>query len=109
MAAKKQKTEEKLGRRFSFMEDLGSETNEPHLHRHFRDALKELAELESWMKQHRIRNNWTLTEKLAFLRNVEARIRTNSAIRRTELAWWAFTAGIALGLVGFAIGILAGS
>ncbi|MFA6511909.1 MAG: hypothetical protein WCV86_02165 [Patescibacteria group bacterium] len=102
--AKKRKKKSIGESRFSLVEDLENEKNEPHLHRHFRSTLQEMHELENWMKEKGLKNNWTLTEKLAFLRNVEARIRTNAAVRRTELAWWAFGIAIVATIMGFIVG-----
>ena len=86
------------------MEDIEGEEPKPYNERHYRMVLNEIEVLEKWMKKNHVRNNWSLSEKLAFLRNVEANIRTGAALRRTELAWIALVTGIIAIVVGFFFG-----
>lgn len=102
---KRVKGKKNYERSFSLIEELENGEEEPHLHRHFANAMQEVTELENWMRCKGIKNNWTLTEKLAFIRNVEAQIRTNAAVRRTELSWWAFGLALAAALLGFIVGL----
>lgn len=90
---------------FSFIESLTSERRDPYRGQHFQQILDDLKMLESWMREHNIQNNWTLTEKLAFLRNVESTIRTGTAVRRTQLSWFTLAIGTLAALLGFLIGI----
>lgn len=69
---------------------------------YYSHVLDEVSALEKWMKENEIENNWSLSEKLAFLRSVEAHMRTNAAMRRTELAW---AAGL-MALIGVLVGVL---
>lgn len=91
--------------RFSFIESLTREGRDPHRDQHFQQVFTDLVQLETWMRQRRIRNNWSLTEKLAFLRNVESTIRTGAAVRRTQLSWFALTIGALAAVIGFLIGL----
>lgn len=90
---------------FAFTESLSAESHDSFQHRHFEQVLRELQELTVWMKKNKVRHNWTLNEKMSFLRNVEAVRRTGAAIRRTQLAWLAFLLGSLVGLVGLIVGV----
>jgi len=90
---------------FSFIESLTSETRDPHQNQHFQQTFDDLDNLEHWMKTNDVQSGWTLTEKLAFLRNVESTIRTGAAVRRTQLAWFAVAIGGIAATLGFLISI----
>src|SRR3989344_9122731 len=78
---------------FSMLESITREDSDLFAYKHFDQVLKQLQSLEDWIAANNVKNNWTLSEKLAFLRNAEATIRTGAAIRRTQLAWIAVAAG----------------
>ena len=86
------------------MERVRIEEGQPRNERQFATVLGEIEALEAWVKKNKIKNSWTLAEKLAFLRNVESNIRTAAAVRRTELAWVAFLIGLVAMVVGFMFG-----
>lgn len=90
---------------FSFIESLTSEGRDPFRDQHFQQTFDDLAVLEKWMKDRKIKNGWTLSEKLSFLRNVESTIRTGAAVRRTQLTWFAVAVGTIGAILGFMIGI----
>ena len=90
---------------FSFIESLTSEKRDPYQNQHFEQTLDDLTNLEAWMRKREIKNSWTLTEKLAFLRNVESTIRTGAAVRRTQLAWFAVAFATIATVLGFLITI----
>ena len=90
---------------FSAIESLTRESRDPDRNQHFNQVFDDLKQLEEWMSAQSIKNNWTLIEKLAFLRNVESTIRTGTAVRRTQLAWFALAIGAIGALLGFLIGI----
>lgn len=94
-------------RNFSFVESLTHEVRDPFQDKHFQNVLDDIHALEQWMHDHNIQNNWSLQEKLAFLRNVESTIRTGSAVRRTQLAWFALAAGTVAAVAGFLLGLSA--
>ena len=89
--------------RFSFIESLTSEKRDPYQHQHFQTIIDDLKRLEDWMRKNNMENNWSLQEKLAFLRNVESTIRTGAAVRRTQLAWFAVSLGAIIAFLGFLI------
>lgn len=91
---------------FSFIESLTREERDPFKDRHFQHVFNDIRKLEDWMRRKKIRNHWTLTEKLAYLRNVESTIRTGTAVRRTQLSWFAFAIGAIAAFVGFLIGMM---
>lgn len=93
--------------KFSFVESMTREGRDPYRDSHFQQVLKDLSALEVWMRNNKIRNNWDLTEKLAFLRNVESTIRTGTAVRRTQLAWFTLAVGTIAAVLGFLIGTFA--
>ncbi|OGY90614.1 MAG: hypothetical protein A3B30_02915 [Candidatus Komeilibacteria bacterium RIFCSPLOWO2_01_FULL_52_15] len=95
------------GRTFDPIESMMRERRDPFQDVHFQHVIDDIAALESWMKNKKIQNNWTLIEKLAFLRNVEATIRTGTAVRRTQLAWFTLAIGTVAAGFGFLIGIAA--
>ena len=92
--------------RFSFIESLTSEGRDPYRDQHFRRVFEDIKQLEKWMKENNIENNWNLKEKLAFLRNVEATIRTGTAVRRTQLSWITLMLGSLAALIGFFVGTM---
>lgn len=96
-----------LNYRFSFIESLTREGRDPYRDQHFQQVLHDLTALEAWMRENKIENNWDLTEKLAFLRNVESTIRTGTAVRRTQLSWFTLACATIAALFGFFIGIYA--
>jgi hypothetical protein len=91
--------------RFSFIESLTKENRDPHQSQHFQQIFDDIRQLEQWMKEKKVKNHWDLTEKLAFLRNVESAIRTGTAVRRTQLAWLTLTIGTIAALTGVLLSI----
>ncbi len=91
--------------KFSFIESLTREQRDPFQDWHFERVFNDVRRLEQWMKNRHIEDTWTLTEKLAFLRNVESTIRTGSAVRRTQLAWFAMAIATIAALIGIVLGI----
>lgn len=91
---------------FSFIESLTRERREPHRDQHFQQIIDDLRRLEVWMKENHIENNWDLQQKLAFLRNVESAIRTGTAVRRTQLAWFTLTIGSVAATIGILITVI---
>ncbi len=88
MATKHKLISKKNHPHFSFIESLIKTGRDPYRDYHFQQVMDDIKRLEQWMKDHRLKNKWTLTEKLAFLRNVESTIRTGAAVRRTQLSWF---------------------
>ena len=87
------------------LESLSRELNDPYQDQHFQDTLDDVRKLEKWLSKKKIKNNWSMNEKLAFLRNVETTIRTGAAVRRTQLAWFALVIGSVAAILGLLIGI----
>lgn len=92
--------------RFSLIESLTKEKRDPHRDQHFQQIIDDLRQLEVWMKENKIENNWDVQQKLAFLRNVESAIRTGSAVRRTQLAWFTLSIATIAGVIGILITVI---
>ncbi|MFA6525346.1 MAG: hypothetical protein WCT33_03720 [Patescibacteria group bacterium] len=88
------------------LENISAEEYDPFLERHFNNSLEQLKQLDAWLDQKGIKKDWTLNEKLSFLRNVEANIRTGTSFRRTQLSWVALLIALLAALFGFVIGIV---
>lgn len=97
---------EKAKLKYEMLESVNAEEHDPFRERHFDNSLKELKKLDKWLGKHKMAGTWTLSEKLAFLRNVEANIRTGASFRRTQLSWFALLVALFAALSGFLIGTL---
>jgi hypothetical protein len=92
--------------KYEMLENVGAEEHDPFMERHFDNNLKQLKKLDEWLERHKMAGKWTLDEKLAFLRNVEANIRTGASFRRTQLSWVALIVALLAALSGFIIGTI---
>ena len=92
--------------KFGMLENISAEEHDPFLERHFDNSLDKVKRLDKWLEKKNMKDSWTLTEKLAFLRNIEANIRTGSAFRRTQLSWFALIIAFLAAISGFLIGTL---
>jgi hypothetical protein len=97
---------EKTKIKYEMLENVNAEEHDPFRERHFDNSLKELQKLEKWLGKHKMAETWTLTEKLAFIRNVEANIRTGASFRRTQLSWFALLIALLAAMSGFLLGTL---
>ncbi|MBU0613440.1 hypothetical protein KKB10_05530 [Patescibacteria group bacterium] len=97
---------EKRKLKYEMLENIDAEEHDPFMDRHFSNNLKQLKKLDEWLKKHKMAGTWTLDEKLSFLRNVEANIRTGASFRRTQLSWLALLIALLAALSGFFIGTL---
>ncbi len=71
-------------------------------YKRYKKVFDQVAGLEYWLKKEKPANGWSITEKLAFLRNVEANCRTEEAKFRT----WLAVAGCILAVTAFILALL---
>lgn len=90
--------------KYGMLESVNAEEHDPFRERHFDNSLKELQKLDKWLDKNKMAGDWTLSEKLSFLRTIEANIRTGASFRRTQLSWFALIIALFAAISGYLIG-----